>query len=72
MSAPQIEEQDALRLQRCLAEGGVAVFPTDTVYGICCDAEDEQAARRLYALRGARPRARRRSCSSRSSPRSRR
>lgn len=57
MSAPQIEEQDALRLQRCLAEGGVAVFPTDTVYGICCDAEDEQAARRLYALKG-RPAAR--------------
>jgi L-threonylcarbamoyladenylate synthase len=40
-----------------MASGGVAVFPTDTVYGVCCDAEDEQAARRLYRLKG-RPAAR--------------
>jgi L-threonylcarbamoyladenylate synthase len=40
-----------------MAGGGVAVFPTDTVYGVCCDAEDEQAARRLYRLKG-RPAAR--------------
>jgi L-threonylcarbamoyladenylate synthase len=35
----------------------VAVFPTDTVYGICCDPEDEAAVRRLYQLKG-RPAAR--------------
>ena len=40
-----------------MAGGGVAVFPTDTVYGVCCDPEDEQAARRLYELKG-RPAAR--------------
>jgi L-threonylcarbamoyladenylate synthase len=28
------------------------VFPTDTVYGLCCDPEDEDAARRLYELKG--------------------
>ncbi len=47
-----ISEQDAQRLEQCMAEGGVAVFPTDTVYGICCDPESEQAAKRLYALKG--------------------
>jgi len=52
-----IGEQDARRLEQCVAEGGVAVFPTDTVYGVCCDPENEQAARRLYALKG-RPAAR--------------
>ncbi len=52
-----ISEQDAQRLEQCVAEGGVAVLPTDTVYGICCDPENEQAARRLYALKG-RPAAR--------------
>ncbi|MGP0102960.1 MAG: L-threonylcarbamoyladenylate synthase [Solirubrobacteraceae bacterium] len=52
-----ISEQDAQRLERCVAEGGVAVLPTDTVYGICCDPDNEQAARRLYALKG-RPAAR--------------
>jgi L-threonylcarbamoyladenylate synthase len=35
-----------------LAGGGVAVFPTDTVYGICCDPDDEQAAQRLYGMKG--------------------
>ncbi len=53
----KIGERDAARLERCLADGGVAVFPTDTVYGVCCDPEDESAARRLYALKG-RPAAR--------------
>ncbi|TML00034.1 MAG: Sua5/YciO/YrdC/YwlC family protein [Actinobacteria bacterium] len=46
---------DALRLQACVAGGGVAVFPTDTVYGLCCDPQDEAAARRLYALKGRPP-----------------
>lgn len=45
-------ESDARRLEECLASGGVAVFPTDTVYGICCDPDDERAARRLYELKG--------------------
>jgi L-threonylcarbamoyladenylate synthase len=52
-----ISEQDARALQECIAGGGVAVFPTDTVYGVCCDPDDERAARRLYALKG-RPAAR--------------
>jgi L-threonylcarbamoyladenylate synthase len=52
-----ISEQDARALEECIAGGGVAVFPTDTVYGVCCDPDSEQAARRLYALKG-RPAAR--------------
>jgi L-threonylcarbamoyladenylate synthase len=47
-----LTERDAQRLQLCVAGGGVAVLPTDTVYGICCDPDDEQAAKRLYALKG--------------------
>jgi L-threonylcarbamoyladenylate synthase len=39
----------------CLAGGGVAVFPTDTVYGLCCDPENAAAVERLYALKGRRP-----------------
>jgi L-threonylcarbamoyladenylate synthase len=33
------------------------VLPTDTVYGVCCDPDNEQAARRMYELKG-RPAAR--------------
>jgi L-threonylcarbamoyladenylate synthase len=47
-----LRDEDAARLQECLAGGGVAVFPTDTVYGICCDPDDEQAAQRLYGMKG--------------------
>lgn len=43
---------DATRLQECIVSGGVAVFPSDTVYGVCCDPENEDAARRLYELKG--------------------
>jgi L-threonylcarbamoyladenylate synthase len=44
--------EDARRLEECLSSGGVAVFPADTVYGLCCDPEDERAVRRLYELKG--------------------
>jgi L-threonylcarbamoyladenylate synthase len=53
----KISKRDVERLQECVAAGGVAVIPTDTVYGVCCDPDDERAARRLYELKG-RPAAR--------------
>ncbi len=36
---------------RLLAEGGLAVVPTDTVYGVGCAAGDAGAVARLYALK---------------------
>jgi L-threonylcarbamoyladenylate synthase len=45
-------EGDAGRLRECLASGGVALFPTDTVYGLGCDPERRGAVERLYALKG--------------------
>jgi L-threonylcarbamoyladenylate synthase len=47
-----LHEDDARSLQECVAAGGVAVFPTDTVYGVCCDPDEQGAARRLYQLKG--------------------
>jgi L-threonylcarbamoyladenylate synthase len=47
-----LSESDASRLRDCVTAGGVAVFPTDTVYGVCCDPQDADAARRLYELKG--------------------
>ena len=43
---------DARRLNECLARGGVAIFPTDTVYGLGCDPQRGTAVERLYALKG--------------------
>jgi L-threonylcarbamoyladenylate synthase len=45
-------EEQAGRLRECLASGGVAVFPTDTVYGLGCDPERGSAVERLYELKG--------------------
>jgi len=50
--SPGLDAADAGRLEDCVASGGVAVFPTDTVYGVCCHAEDERAAERMYRLKG--------------------
>jgi L-threonylcarbamoyladenylate synthase len=50
-----LDSDDAKRLRECVATGGVAVFPTDTVYGVCCDPADEVAAQRIYELKGRPP-----------------
>jgi len=42
-------------LGECVAGGGVAVFPADTVYGLACDPENPEAVRRLYQLKGRPP-----------------
>jgi L-threonylcarbamoyladenylate synthase len=57
MNAAMLTATDAERLQERVSGGGVAIFPTDTVYGICCDPDNEAAVRRLYELKGY-PRAR--------------
>lgn len=49
---PTLGSDDAERLRACVAGGGVAVFPTDTVYGVCCDPDDAAAAHRMYELKG--------------------
>lgn len=41
----------AAELERCLARGGLAVFPSDTVYGLACNPFDEFAVERLYLLK---------------------
>ena len=47
--------EQAATFSRCMAVGGVAVFPADTVYGLACDPDTPEAVRRLYALKGRRP-----------------
>ncbi len=37
---------------RCLHDGGLVAFPTETVYGLGADAANADAVRRLYAVKG--------------------
>lgn len=46
---------DAEAFAACIEEGGVAVFPADTVYGLACDPEHPHAVARLYELKGRPP-----------------
>ncbi len=39
------------RFERCMRVGGVAVFPSDTVYGLACDPGNAFAVERLYLLK---------------------
>lgn len=43
--------EDAARLQEHLVGDGVAVIPTDTVYGLACNPESGSALRRVYELK---------------------
>ena len=43
--------EDAQAIERCMAVGGVAVFPADTVYGLACDPGNRVAVERLYLLK---------------------
>lgn len=50
-----ITPEDAATFERCMAVGGVAVFPADTVYGLACEPDSKEAVHRLYALKRRRP-----------------
>jgi L-threonylcarbamoyladenylate synthase len=39
-------------LERCLGGGGVAVFPSDGLYGLACDPLDAAAVERIHRLKG--------------------
>lgn len=39
-------------LERCVGEGGVAIFPADTLYGLACDPLDGQAVGRIHTIKG--------------------
>jgi L-threonylcarbamoyladenylate synthase len=39
-------------LERCVAGGGVAVFPADGLYGLACDPLDQAAIERIHRIKG--------------------
>ena len=51
MSVHEPAAPDSQAFERCMAVGGVAVFPSDTVYGLACDAQSRVAVERLYRLK---------------------
>jgi L-threonylcarbamoyladenylate synthase len=46
--------EDAARsaLERCVGNGGVAIFPADTLYGLACDPLNPGAVERIHSIKG--------------------
>jgi L-threonylcarbamoyladenylate synthase len=44
-------ENDILNCLRVLREGGVILYPTDTIWGLGCDATNEEAVEKIYNLK---------------------
>ena len=44
-------EEDIKNAVETLRKGGVILYPTDTVWGIGCDATNEEAVRRIYEIK---------------------
>ena len=51
MENNRYDKEDLQEALRVLREGGVIAYPTDTVWGIGCDATNAEAVKRIYALK---------------------
>lgn len=47
----ELLQADLTACVRTLREGGLILYPTDTIWGIGCDATSDEAVRRVYALK---------------------
>lgn len=44
-------EEDIKRAIEVLRQGGIILYPTDTIWGLGCDATNEQAVRRIFEIK---------------------
>ena len=49
------EERKLQQVINCLKDGGIIIYPTDTVYGIGCDIHNAKAVERVCRLKGIDP-----------------
>ena len=49
------EERAIRRVVECLKDGGIIIYPTDTIYGIGCDIFKSKSVERIAELRGIKP-----------------
>jgi L-threonylcarbamoyladenylate synthase len=47
-----VTREEVETFERCIAVGGVALFPADTVYGLATEPESREGVDRLYRLKG--------------------
>ena len=45
------EKEDLQQAAETLIKGGIILYPTDTVWGIGCDARQEDAVKKFFAVK---------------------
>jgi L-threonylcarbamoyladenylate synthase len=50
-----VTPEEIAEFERCIKDGGVALFPADTVYGLATDPDSREGVERLYRLKGRSP-----------------
>jgi len=50
-----LSEREVATFERCIAVGGVALFPADTVYGLATEPDSKEGVARLNALKARDP-----------------
>lgn len=48
---PSFDEMDLREAVRCMKDGGIILYPTDTIWGIGCDARNEKAVKKIFELK---------------------
>ena len=48
-------DSEIAQVVKCLQDGGVVIYPTDTVYGIGCDINKQRAVERVCKIKGIDP-----------------
>lgn len=51
-SQPRYSREDMARALEVLRSGGVILYPTDTIWGLGCDATNPEAVERIYRIKG--------------------
>ena len=49
------DERKIRQVVDCLREGGLVIYPTDTVYGLGCDIHNSRAVERIARIKGIKP-----------------
>jgi len=52
MQRPYIDKEDLNQSLETLKSGGLILYPTDTIWGIGCDATNPAAVEKIFALKG--------------------
>ena len=51
-SAPRYSREDMAKALETLRNGGVILYPTDTIWGLGCDATNPEAVEKIYRIKG--------------------